>query len=390
MIENWKFHLNKGFKIGAILMDLSKAFDTIDHYLLLAKLKAYGFDNSALELLKSYLTGRYQRCKIGNSLSDWAEMKTGVPQGSILGPLLFNIFVNDVFYFVHNSNICNYADDNTIYSCNKSYDEIVRCLQSDFSNLNNWFFNNFLVLNPGKCHFMTLGTKNIKPDFKYDDIFIKHSTSQKLLGVIIDENLDFKEHISEICRKANQKLNALNRIYSFITPYQGKLLSNAYIKSFFNYCPLLWMFCGRKEISKINKIHERCMRLTLQNFNDSFETLLLLSGDISIHQRCLNFLMVEVYKYLHGISPEIMGRIFKTRQNSYNIRNFSLFQTSIPHSNRFGLNTLAYRANPIWNSLPENIKEAKSLSLFKSSLKSWTCSSCPCNICKQYIPNLGY
>ena len=390
MIENWKLNLNKGCKIGAILMDLSKAFDTIDHYLLLAKLKAYGFDDSALKLLKSYLSDRYQRCEIGNSYSDWSQMKTGVPQGSILGPLLFNIFINDIFYFVHSSNICNYADDNTIYSCDKNYDEVVRCLQLDFSNLKKWFYDNFLVLNPGKCHFMTLGTKNISPDFIHNGIIIKHNTSQKLLGVIIDENLNFKEHIGEVCKKANQKMNALNRISSYISPEQHKLISNAYIKSFFNYCPLVWMFCGRKEIAKINKIHERCMRLTLHNFDDSFETLLLLSGDTPIHQRCLNFLMVEVYKYLNGLSPDIMSSIFNVRENPYNIRNFNLFHTTVPHSNKFGLNTIAYRANLIWSSLPENIKGSTSLYSFKNALKSWTCDSCPCNICKQYIPNLGY
>ena len=121
MIESWKKQLDNGEKVGAIFMNLSKSFDTINHSLLLAKLKAYDFPNQALSLLQSYLRKRFQRSIINGSFSSWNEVIAGVPQGSILGPLLFNIFLNDIFLFISKYQLCNYADDNTLYKSGKNY-----------------------------------------------------------------------------------------------------------------------------------------------------------------------------------------------------------------------------------------------------------------------------
>ena len=117
LIEKCKRVLDDKGYAGAILMDLSKAFDCLDHELLLAKLDAYGFSKNALRFINSYLTGRKQRVKVNGAFSEWQQTKLGVPQGSVLGPLLFNIYINDLFYLLKDTDICNYADDTTIYVC---------------------------------------------------------------------------------------------------------------------------------------------------------------------------------------------------------------------------------------------------------------------------------
>ena len=139
MIENWKKQLDNSKKVGVIFMGLSKAFDTISHSLLLAKIKGYGFSNQALSLLQSYLCNRFQRRIINGSFSSRNEVITGVPQGSILGPLLFYIFLNDNFLFISKCQICNYANDNTLYKLGKNLRRIKNDLEMDFMILHKWF-----------------------------------------------------------------------------------------------------------------------------------------------------------------------------------------------------------------------------------------------------------
>ena len=134
-------------------MDLSKAFDTINHDRLLAKLKAYGFSKQALSFVCSYLKNRRQRVQINNKFSSLKEVIAGVPQGSIDGPLLFNLFINDLFLFICVTNLNNYADDNDLFATGTDIQLINQMFLSDFRAVNNWFYENFIILNPGKLPF---------------------------------------------------------------------------------------------------------------------------------------------------------------------------------------------------------------------------------------------
>ena len=160
LLENWRSYIDRGLIVGTVLCDLSKAFDTLPHDLIIAKLAAYGMEPNALKLLADYLKGRKQRVKVGSSFSTWIEILLGVPQGSVLGPILFNIFMNDLLLFIEDSLVCNFADDTSLYAYGDSIETLIPKLERDVNTTILWFANNSLVPNPDKFQLMFLGTRN--------------------------------------------------------------------------------------------------------------------------------------------------------------------------------------------------------------------------------------
>ena len=146
--------LDKGKIVGALLTDCSTAFDCLNHELLIGKLEAYGFNNKSLTYILSYLTDRKQKTKVNASLSTWTPLKSGVPQGSILGPLLLNSYINDFFYFVNEHDLTNYAGNNTPNIIEKDIDSLVNMLEENISVLMKWFYSNYLVMNADKSHLL--------------------------------------------------------------------------------------------------------------------------------------------------------------------------------------------------------------------------------------------
>ena len=160
MLEKRRMSIDKGGYGGGVLMDLSKAFDTLNHDLLIAKLYAYGYGKDALKLIKSYLSNRWQRVKINESYSSWTALLVGVPQGSVLGPLLFNLYINDLFY-VSKTDVCNYADDTTPYCVSMDLNDLMAKLEGAANDAVEWFryIYNAMKLNSDKCHLLVCGHK---------------------------------------------------------------------------------------------------------------------------------------------------------------------------------------------------------------------------------------
>ena len=211
LIEEWKTNLDNNFAVGAVLMDLSKAFDCIPHDLLIAKLAANGFEEKTLLYIYSYLENRKQCVKINNINSNFQTIKSGVPQGSIVGPILFNIFFNDFFFFLCNLFVHNFADNNTLSSFARTVKNLVSILESESSCAINWFRDNSMIVNPDKFQVILLDKRN--SDWHLNE---KVVSNVKMLGAHIDSKLNFNLHINIICKSASDQLNTLVRLKRYL------------------------------------------------------------------------------------------------------------------------------------------------------------------------------
>ena len=335
---------------------------------------AYGFDKKALELIFSYLSNRKHRTKVNNKFSKWAEILSGIPQGSILGPLSFNIYTNDLFYILKDS-IANFADDTTPYCTKSSYDELIESLQIDCDILIDWFHHNFFKLNADKCKLL-ISNRQDDISINIDNEYISCDKSVKLLGVTIDNELTFKEHISNICKKVSLKLHALARVSKFINEDKLRLIMKAFIESQFSYCSLIWMFHNRTLNNKINKLHERALRLVYKDETLSFRELLIKDGSFTMHERNLQKLAIEMYKVKNNLSPDFMHLIFPAANKTYNLRKNCDFKTDNVRTTYSGTETLRFRGPKTWDLVPDDIKSSTDLSEFKRKIKAWKPEGC--------------
>ena len=325
--------------------------------MLIAKLQAYGFSKIALNLINDYLSNRFQRTKIGEKFSTWLELIYGVPQGSILGAVFFNVYINDLFLFSQHFHMANYADDCSPYEFSNSIDDVIIKLQND-----------------SKCLLLsdTCGDLSIKIVTET----ISNSTEEKILGVYFDNKLNFNIHIRKLCKKASQKLHALARLSNLMSIRQRKTIMNAFINSQFSYCPLIWMCHSRTTHSIINNIHERTLRIVYKDNISSFAQLLEKANAVTIHHRNIQVLAIEIYKALNKLSSPLMSELFKLKEIKYSLRKGNVLVSANRKNTDYGINSVSHLASKIWDLVPEEIKNSKSLPMFKQKIKLWIPRDC--------------
>ncbi len=251
--------------------------------------------------ISTYLSGRFQRVKITDGRGNWEPLKKGIPQGSCLGPLLFNIFVNDLFLFIEKCDLFNYADDNTLSVNGTTIDYVIEALKVDTENAVNWFTTNLMQANPDKFQLMYM-----KPFISRDPLpltldingaSIERERNVKLLGITIDDKLKFDIQVNNMCSKASRQLNVLYRFKNIFNEEEKKIIYNTFILANFNYCPIVWHFCGTTMTGKIEKVQERALRFLQNDFKSAYyDKLIENSGFELLHVRRIKLIACEVFK----------------------------------------------------------------------------------------------
>ena len=256
------------------------------------------------------------------------------------------------------------------------------------SKLFSWFTNNNIKINPGKFHIL-LSTKNAI-DVHLEGASITSSSCERLLGITIASDLKFDKNISDLCDKVSKKIYALCRVTGYMSLEKRRIVMKTFVEAQFNHWPLIWMLHSKTLNNKINRLHERALRIVYSNYKSSFNTFLEKDGSFSIHHRNIQSLVIEIYKFLHGLSPAITGYIIKlSRPPTYNLRTRQELYRRNPKTVRYGTETISFLDPKIGAIVPQNIRNCTSLTSFKINIRKWK-PDWPCHLCKCFLKHVGF
>ena len=379
--NSWSVNIDNGLVNEVVFIDLKKAFDTIDHQIILKKLRNYGIDHCSLKWFKSYLTGRTQKCKVNDRLSKSTSINCGIPQGSNLGPLLFLIYINDLPNCLHYATPRMFADDTSLSYAADSPSELESVINSELESLKTWLITNKLSLNLAKTEFMTVGSRQRITD-THDNMAIKLDGSEinkvetvKSLGVHIDKHLSWSVHIEKITKKIASAIGALKRIRPFITTKMAVQVYQALIEPHFDYCCSVWDNFGETLSNKLQKLQNRAVRVITRSPYDASASPLLDSlhlDNLSLRRKKIKAKMM--FKILKGDAPDYLQNLFSARGTGYNLRNSEIKLNLPKPRTNYLKRSLGYSGALLWNSLPQYIRRFSSLTLFNNSLNQYYCN----------------
>ena len=369
-LNDWTEILDTGSPIDAVYLDFSKAFDSVPHIRLLTKLESYGVTGNTLHWIKDFLVGRKQRVNIQGSVSEWAQVKSGVPQGSVLGPVLFVSFINDLPDAV-NSLCSMYADDTKVYrKINNLQDR--NMLQEDIDKLVDWADKWQLRFNAGKCNVLQLGKNN--HNFEYDMRNHGTTTKSKLntskiekdLGVYVDSELKFSQHVENQVNKANKILGLIRRSFEFLDAETMKLLFSALVRPHLEFSNTAWSPMLEKDKALIEGVLRRATKIIPGLKDLPYEQRLKAMKLPSMSYRRIRGDLIETYKYTHDLY-NVSSNLFEFNKcDRTRGHNFKLVKPRCMTSLR--QHFFSQRVIERWNNLPPMIAEAPSVNAFKNRL----------------------
>lgn len=377
VIDDWYEAINEGQYVGAIFLDISKCFDTIDHELLLFKLEKYGITGQALAWFKSYLSDRKQVVSCNSKTSSPKDVTVGVPQGSILGPILFLIFINDIVQCVNDA-FCNlFADDNIVYTFDEKLEKLNKKLQTNADNTNKWYEKNRLGVNATKTLMMLIKASNSdeKLDIKIGDTHIEQVNVARYLGLMVDENLNWSAHVSQLSRSVAYKISSLNRLSKCMDTDLLDKLYKSTIQPCIDYACSVWGSTSEGNKQTLFRLQKRAARVVLKDFdyiNHRGADLVHKLKWQSLEQRRDYYLATLMYKCVHGLAPARLCNEIEMccDRHELNTRSSNSLDVVVPKPNvECYRNSFKYAGAKVWNQIPDHIQCATSIDSFKYMYK---------------------
>ena len=367
-----------------IFLVLSKAFDTIDHHILLTKLHHYGVRGSAFEWFKSYLSNRTQYVVFNDHKSSVRSIKCGVPQGSVLGPLLFIIFLNDIAFSSNNFTFVTFADDTNVIVSHANLPDLITIVNHELDNLSVWFKANKLSLNINKTNYIMFKNRHSNRMYNNDDLNIcidgvklSRVSHTKFLGVLLDESLTWSNHTSNVTNILSKYCGILYRLRDILPSKTLFTLYNTLVLPHLYYCNIIWADSNNTNLHKIHLKQKRIMRICSNShwlehtppLFKKFKTLTI----YDIHSLILGLFM---YNYSSDNLPNIFADYFTLNRSIHNYptRISSLYR---PHNFKYDLarNTVKRKGPLHWNNITDDFRNAKSINIFKTNYKCFLLSN---------------
>ena len=372
LCDSWLSFINKSQVVGSLFLDFRKAFDLVNHSILLQKLSLYLPSSSSVKFIQSFLENRFQFVKLNKNVSSKQVVRTGVPQGSVLGPLLFLIYINDLPLHLSSELTSNlFADDASMHSASDDIADVNIRLQEGLDNVNDWCLKNCMSIHPEKTKSMVTTTRQkhqrapLLLSLSLGTNSIQQVSEHKVLGLTLDSELNWHSHLNSLSKRLSKNVYLLSRLRKFATKQALKLFLDAHINSFVNYASTLWDNCSGEYMKRINSIHRRAIKLLLPNPNISTDDKFKQLGILPLDKQLFFNKAVITHKIYNDQAPPYLSPLLKKAPQRYGSTKLIL---PLPRIDLYK-SSLSYSGSAIWNMLPDYLKFITSSPKFKKQLR---------------------